>query len=211
MKTLFIDSSKIDIEYIVNELFDKTKIGGLSIPDIIPENAREDLLENVSLVKKYFWHAQQKEGNVIQEIQCLYLEELNENCLDRTFLTTINQFKDEYSEIYREISQRAQFEDERFNSLGFHYYPRNTVGISPHRDYARDRDLISIFVIKGNAPFYVCENRDKKGSILLNSSPGSLILLRAARNDEEQKYRPFHYINKVSEERFSLIVRRRKC
>jgi len=156
MRHLYIDSSKIDIEYIVNELYNFSKIGGISIHNVIPENAREDLIENVNSVKRFFWEAPKKEGNVMQEMKCFYLEDLNEDCLDRTFLTTINQFKDEYCEIYGEIAQRAQFEDERFNSLGFHYYPRDSLGISPHRDYVRDRDLISIFILKGNASFYVC-------------------------------------------------------
>ena len=44
MRHLYIDSSKIDIEYIVNELYNFSKIGGISIHNVIPENAREDLI-----------------------------------------------------------------------------------------------------------------------------------------------------------------------
>lgn len=209
MKRLYIDTRKINVEYIVNELFDFSKIGGISILDVIPENARNDLIDTIKFARQYFWQAPKKEGLVNQEMQCFYVENLNEDSLDRTFITTINKFKEEYQEAYREIARLAFFETENFNSLGFHYYPINSLGISPHRDYARDRDLISIFVLKGNSPFYVCLDRNKRGLIKLESSPGSLILLRAARNKEEQRYRPFHYLEEIKEERLSLIIRRR--
>lgn len=207
---MYIDKNRINIEFIVNELYDFSKIGALSIQNILLEKASEDLVNGVKSAKKFFCVPPKIEGPVIQEMESLYIEKLNEECLDNNFLNSINQFKKEYIEIYKEIAEKAGFQKNFFNSIGIHYYPNTSIGITPHRDYAKDKDLISIFVLQGNSKFYVCKDREKNCSIELDSSPGSLILLRAARNNLEQKFRPFHYIESIKRERFSLIVRRRE-
>ena len=209
-RNMYIDKSRINIELIVNELYDFSKIGALSIPNILLEKASEDLVNGAKSAKKFFWRPPKKEGPVIQEMESLYIEELNEECLDKKFKNSINKFRKEYIEIYKEIAEKAGFQENFFNSIGIHYYQDTSIGITPHRDYAKDKDLISIFVLQGQARFCVCKDRNGSNYIELDSSPRSLILLRAARKNSEQKYRPFHYLESIKQERFSLIVRRRQ-
>ncbi|MCH8945508.1 MAG: hypothetical protein IIA85_01130 [Nanoarchaeota archaeon] len=208
MENKYIDAERISIDFVVSELYDLSKIGALSIPGVLSSKARENIVKGAKSAIKLFWKAPRVEGPVIQEMETLYIEDTDVRDLERSFVDSIKQFKREYGEIYRQISKKAGFLVDSFNSVGIHYYPYNSQGITPHRDYTRDRDLISIFVLQGQAKFCVCEDRNKKGSINLDSSSGSLILLRAARNDLEQSYRPFHYVEPIERERFSLIVRR---
>jgi len=79
-----------------------------------------------------------------------------------------------------------------------------------HRDYSTDINLISIFVLGGTAPFYVCADKQGRGKVALHSAPGSLILMRAPRNELENDYRPYHCVGAVEEERFTLLFRQKK-
>ena len=115
----------------------------------------------------------------------------------------------EYRRFYKKIAEKAKFDDSIFNKIGFHKYQAGSIGITPHQDYETHINLISIFNLVGEAGFYYCEDKDGNGSRKIDSSPGSLILLRAPRNEDEEKYRPFHYINPMSNERLSLNVRRK--
>jgi len=208
MPKIFLKSKKISIDKIVNELYDFSKIGALSLPEILSKEGRQELLKGVKSAKKLFSKVSRKEGKVIQEMETLYIENLKENELKKEFNENINKFIKEYSKIYREIAKKAKFQENSFNSLGFNHYWNNSKGISPHRDYARDKDLISIFILQGKANFYVCVDREKNKPVELYSPPGSLILLRAPRNESEKQYRPFHYVENIENERLSLIVRR---
>ncbi len=206
MENEYLNRSKINLDLIVNELYDFSKIGAISIPDILFEEARKKLLRGSIFSKRFFKKVPRIENEVIQEMEMLSLDDIIGEIWFKNYLY---EFRKEYLTIYEEIAEKANFQNKNFSSLYINYYPKNSIGITPHRDYKRDIDLISIFVLDGNADFYICNDRQKTNSIKIDSSPGSLILLRAARNEYEQKYRPFHYLEKMEQERFSLVIRRR--
>lgn len=201
---------KIDAAEVVRKLYNFSDRGVTSIPDAMTRFGIEKLLKGIEAAKDLFWEAEKQEGKVRQEMRCLYLESADWTKLNEEFKKTISDFKKEYGKIYKRISSKAGFEKNEFNSIGIHVYPSSSEGITPHRDYAGDRDLISIFVLKGRGIFGVCSDRNKTDALELEATPGSLILMRAARNESEQKFRPFHYVEKVEDERCTLIVRRRE-
>ena len=109
---------------------------------------------------------------------------------------------------YASLKESADFKKyPQINSIGIHHYRNQEEGISPHQDYARDVNLISILSISGKASFLICKGRTKEKAESLELLPGSLVLMRAPRNKKENSLRPFHCIEKVSEERYSIILR----
>lgn len=59
-------------------------------------------------------------------------------------------------------------------------------------------------------PFSVSEDRQKKNSKQIYSEAGTLMLMKAARNEDEQKYRPIHYVQgPVNEDRYTVLLRTR--
>jgi hypothetical protein len=82
-------------------------------------------------------------------------------------------------------------------------YPQGSIGLTLHRDESRYVNLISIFVLKGEAPFLVSLDRDLSCPIATHTRAGDLVLLRAPRGMEnvtEKRLRPFHAVGQVLEE-----------
>jgi len=158
---------------------------------------------------------QRERGRVIQEMQICYLErlkmvpeELTEaiiplaSCLESWF----QQFR-LFAEPLAENLRDTALLDTSFNSIGIHHYPAKTGGITPHRDFSSSLNLIVIFVLSGDAALYTCQNRKGEAAEKVNCAPGSMVVLRAPRNQAEQRYRPFHYLTSSTTDRYSLIFR----
>jgi len=205
----YLRSEKINVEKIVNELFDFSKLGSISIPDVLTIEAREELLESIILSKHLFKEAKREmKSGVIQEMNTLYLERFVEEELPKILRDRIKNLTNEYSEIYERIAEVANFSVPTFNSIGINWYPIGSYGITPHKDYASDTNLITSFVLSGNAPFFVCRDKQKTDAFQLNADPGAIIFMRAIRNEDEQLSRPFHYlVGPIKIERYSILIR----
>ena len=169
---------------------------------------RNAVLEEMMQAQNEFKKVPYSEGLVTQDMHVLYCGEADRQNAQREF-PAIQCLRSEYLAWLEPLGIAGHFKPE-INSIGVHLYPANSQGISPHQDYASDRNLISIFVLKGNDPLYLCKDRNKTESFPLNASPGDLILLRAPRNEAEKPLRPFHYLEKLVEERITLIFRQRQ-
>ena len=207
---LYINHEKIDVEKIVRELYDFSKPGILSIQDVLTRTGLENLLKVASLSADIFEEAQTEEGDVDQEMSIVYFEKVLKEKIDETALDILSRFKTEYERVYRHIARAARFEEIDYNKIGFHKYLKGSMGILPHQDYARHVNLISIFNLKGKSSLFYCKDESKVDSIEIDTSPRSLVLLRAARKESEERYRPFHYLESIEEERLSLNIRTRK-
>lgn len=90
------------------------------------------------------------------------------------------------------------------------YLPEQTVGIDPHRDYARDKLLVAVTTLAGEADFHI-ELDDEAGGKSWSKrrlQPGDLVLMRAPGLTEADDDRPYHQIDPPrSEERTSLAFR----
>ena len=211
MMKQYICSEKIPIDDVVDRLYDFSALGALSIPHVLTEAAQQELLEGILSAQPLFSKVQRELGEVIQEMETVYMQKVADKIpFFPLFEQRINQLQKEYLLIYQKIADKASFTEKTFNSVGVHHYPIGSAGITPHQDFSSDINLIASFVVAGNAPFFVCSNREKAHALELKASPGTLILMRAARTKEEQKKRPFHYlVGPITEERYSILIRTR--
>ena len=209
MERRYILAEKLSIKDLVRELYDFSKLGAISLPGVLTPMAVEDLVNVAELNMHLFRDVPRYEGTAEQEMRVLYLEKIQRNELSIESLSILDQFRGEYLKIYNDMAQEAQFDERDFNKIGFHHYPSGSIGITPHQDYERHINLISIFNLVGNTKFYCCQDECRRGAYALETAPGSLILLRAARKREEQRFRPYHYIEPMEYLRLSLNIRKR--
>ena len=99
-----------------------------------------------------------------------------------------------------------------FTEMVLQKYPCGLVGITPHRDGTPYTDLIAVFTLCGTARVGICADRAGNGETVLNSQPGTVILLKApgfagATTD----HRPFHFVSDITEERISLALRQKRA
>ena len=198
-----------DVETITGELFEG--LGATVLHDAITAEGRENLL---SLAREcepfYTWRKRNVPTGVVQEMRTFYLEE--ERSVPFYLEEKIASFLSEYDPLYQRIGAEAGFTFDGRYSVGFHHYPVGSAGITPHLDYTVDFNLIASFVLSGDAPFGIAQDRQGNGSVDLHAPAGSVILMRAARNDNEQSLRPFHYLRgPMEEERYAMLVRVREC
>jgi len=202
----YIDISKLDIDFIIDEIFDMSKTGATGIADIISQTACDAIIKASKIEKRLFTAPRRVRGKVTQEMETCYLNRFKS--VPEHLLATVSQVTSEFAGFYKELAQTANFTLDTFNSIGIHFYPKGSIGITPHQDFSVSHDLISVFVLSGSALFYKCDDREKTNSEVLTCSPRSLILMRAARNKEEQKKRPYHFIDgPLTEDRYSLVIR----
>jgi hypothetical protein len=94
----------------------------------------------------------------------------------------------------------------RFNDLIVQRYRPGSLGITPHRDHVRYRQLVAIVTLAGQARFFLCPDRSGANAREVPIPPGSLLLMRApgfAGRDD----RPFHMLSEVTETRIALGLR----
>lgn len=201
----YLNFKDINLENIARELYDFNSRGALSVPHVLTSEALSELQDFVK--KSRLEKVTERVGSVYQYMNQHYFS-IRDNCLEEDSFFPLKKLIQDYALIYETLAHHGEFDEPCFNSVGIHHYYEGSQGITPHQDFARDRDLISIFIIEGRDPLYICKNRKKKDSVVLDQNPGSLILLRAARHEDEQRYRPIHYLNPVSQERYTIIFRR---
>ena len=92
------------------------------------------------------------------------------------------------------------------NDVVLQRYRPGALGITPHRDHVRYRELVAILTLAGEARFFVCKERSGTDPHEVPIPPGSLLLMRApgfaGRSD-----RPFHFLKDVIRQRVCLGLR----
>jgi hypothetical protein len=95
-----------------------------------------------------------------------------------------------------------------FNSMSLQRYEKGSIGITPHRDGFKYKNLISNFNIDGGGRFFVCSHRSGKDSYEIPFPPGNVLLMRAPGflgMDE----RPFHYVSDIQGTRYVFGLRQK--
>ena len=85
-------------------------------------------------------------------------------------------------------------------------YPPGARGITPHRDHVRYVGLVVIVQLSGDGRFGLCADRSGSDARALKAGPGDGILMRAPGFDG-RKDRPFHFLDRITVERYSLGMR----
>ena len=97
-----------------------------------------------------------------------------------------------------------------FNERVVQKYEPNSVGVSLHRDFSTDRNLICISMLFGHGEFCLADNREGDNLRPLDSRPGQVILMRAPGFVGVSKNkRPYHTARKITTFRCSFINRQR--
>lgn len=93
-----------------------------------------------------------------------------------------------------------------FNDLAIQRYRAGAAGITAHRDHVRYRGLIGLLSLTGRAHLYTC--RDRRGGTPheVDCTPGRLVLMPGP-GFAGREERPFHFLNAVGAERYSLGIR----
>ena len=97
-------------------------------------------------------------------------------------------------------------DDLPLNDLVLQRYPPGARGITPHRDHVRYVGLVAIVQLSGDGRFGLCDERSGAGARELAAGPGDAILMRAP-GFAGHKGRPFHFLDRITSERYSLGMR----
>ena len=100
----------------------------------------------------------------------------------------------------------ALLHDIRLNDLIVQHYRPGAAGITPHRDHVRYEGLVALVNLAGRARFCVCADRSGHDARALEDGPGVLLLMRAP-GFAGRRDRPFHFLEDIGEERYSLGLR----
>lgn len=95
-----------------------------------------------------------------------------------------------------------------FNSMVLQKYDLGSIGITPHRDQLSYINLVCIFNIGGQGRFYLCDNRSGSNPRVIDSSPGSVIFLKAP-GFMSSPERPFHYVTDIQATRYTFGLRQK--
>ncbi len=191
----------------ITSIYNRSHLGVITIQDFIEEESRKELINYVKSLP--LEKAPGKEGVVSQQFSALYFGKAEGRNLPID--SPLKQLCEEYENLYKTLQVPASFESNpAVNSIGVHCYQVQSEGISPHRDYAKDINLIAILTLTGKTNFLVCNGRTKLGAKLTELVTGDLTVMRAPRSLKENLLRPFHCIDQISEERYSVIMRQRK-
>lgn len=194
-----------------SELYDPSKPGMVHIQHFLNPSKRDELMQEALHHQERLAQEPGQVGKVYMEMDTLYFGAGEKYAWpDEREFPVLLSLKREYDEVFRRFSQFAHFQPGELGSMGIHHYAQGGTGITPHMDPPRYVNLVSIFVLKGSAPFGICKDREYTDKIEVMTRAGDLLLMRAPRSKEELTWRPFHYVGKVNEERWAVLFRQVK-
>ncbi len=92
------------------------------------------------------------------------------------------------------------------NSMSLQKYEKGSIGITPHRDGFRYKNVICNFNISGSGRFFICSNRSGKDSNEIDFPPGSILFMRAP-GFLGSDSRPFHFVKEIQDTRYVFGLR----
>jgi len=93
-----------------------------------------------------------------------------------------------------------------FNSMSLQMYEKGSIGITPHRDGLRYKNIICNFNIGGSGSFSICSDRSGKDSKEIDFPPGSILFMRAP-GFLGSDSRPFHFVKEIQDTRYVFGLR----
>ena len=199
------------IEEITKELYDFSKPGVLVIPGFLTPDFCREAIADFRAKEHLFWEAPRVENTTKQELKVHYCGEADKGEREGGQFPYVCALKEAFSPLYKALGARAGFaQGAQLNSRGIHWYGAGSFGMGVHRDYSIDINLICSFTLSSNTRFYVHANKQGLGTQAFEVTPGSVILMRGPRRLEEHDYRPYHSVDRVTEDRFALLFRQKK-
>lgn len=107
---------------------------------------------------------------------------------------------------------RAQCTPIEFTDLRLQHYEVSPPGeecvISPHRDGKSFLNVVAVYILRGSAPFCLCDDREGSNPRVIDAEPGDLILMRAT-GFNRHEWNPFHFVGPVTEDRLTFGMRQK--
>jgi hypothetical protein len=94
----------------------------------------------------------------------------------------------------------------RLNDLILQRYEPGCLGITPHRDHIKYTGLVAIVVICGDGRFCLSDDRAGQGVVAISAPAGHILIMRGP-GFSGQPRRPFHFLDQVTERRYSFGLR----
>jgi len=124
------------------------------------------------------------------------------------YLVLWEAFQKLCDEAFRTVSPYPFATRLRFTEMRLHQYERGSLGITPHRDGVRYRNLVCVFIIGGQGCLAVCADRFGRAASYVDASPGRVVLLRAPGFLDCADH-PFHYVGDIRDTRYTYGLRQR--
>ncbi len=187
-----------------------THIGAASIP-LLRTDARKQLVHTAQNL------SYQREAEEVGKGERLVRQQVA-SCEDFSEAPIFLQLRDAFQELLTQSLAHLSVYPFSFpvdlNTMVLQKYEPNSIGITPHRDGKRYKNLVCIFVLEGQGRFYVCSNRAGNDPIEIDASAGNVLLMRASGfkgiNNclaESDEIRPFHFITDIPNQRYTFALR----
>ncbi len=95
-----------------------------------------------------------------------------------------------------------------FDEIILQLYQPNSFGVTPHMDPKVYRNLICTVNLSGNCRFGICQDRQGKDSLILDTTPGTVTIVRAPGFNGSDA-RPFHFVDHVTGPRYTIGLRQK--
>jgi hypothetical protein len=194
----------------VLQIYEPNHNGAISFDSILSEEGANILLHSIKSIEDSLLKCKDPYNKKVQqEMQTLY-KKSDEQDFDfkEPFKSVLHDFLVELNPLFRNVAQYAEFEKPLPNSVGIHKYSKNSVGISPHKDFSRDVNLITNIILQSRNSFYVCDDREKNNPARIYSPPQSIIFMRANRAIDKEDRRPYHFVEgPIIQDRYNIILR----
>ncbi len=187
-----------------------TNIGATSIPILSPE-CRSELLRTAQNLPF------QSQAEEVGKSDRLVRQQLA-SCEDLSQATLFLQLRDAFQNLLTESLAKLDVYPFAFpmdlNAMVVQKYEPGSIGITPHKDGKRYKNLVCIFVLAGKGKFCICSDRAGNYPIEIDASPGNVLLMRAPgfygvenRLAEIDEIRPFHFIADIQSQRYTFALR----
>ena len=97
----------------------------------------------------------------------------------------------------------------QFNDIAIQKYLPYSSGISPHKDHKKYISVIVIVTLSGKSKFYLCQDRDRRNSQVVDDTPGNIVILPATgfKMINDDFVRPIHFVSDITDGRLSIGLR----
>ena len=97
----------------------------------------------------------------------------------------------------------------QFNDIAIQKYLPYSSGISPHKDHKKYISVIVIVTLSGKSKFYLCQDRNRRNSQVVDDTPGNIVILPATgfKMINDDYVRPIHFVSDITDGRLSVGLR----
>ena len=124
------------------------------------------------------------------------------------FITLKNSFQELLVDNLSNLNPYPFEQRLQFNSMSLQKYEKGSLGITPHRDGFKYKNIICNFNIGGRGRFFICSDRSGRDSREIEFATRSILIMRAP-GFKGSDIRPFHYVTDIKETRYVFGLRQK--